>query len=65
MDKFRNNAKDVVWHIPSKYSKEMSQKSEVVSYHTPCIAMYIAPCACSIMQLIGALFSIASHITFS
>ena len=24
-------AKDVTWHIPSKYSEEMSQKSEVVS----------------------------------
>ncbi len=31
MDEYQNCAKDVTWHIPSKYCKEMSQKSEVVS----------------------------------
>ena len=30
--KFKSQAKDIQWHIPSKYSAEMSQKSNVVSY---------------------------------
>ena len=30
IDKF--NTKEVTWHIPSRFTKEMSQKSEVVSY---------------------------------
>ena len=32
MEDFQVFAKDVTWYIPSKYSGEMSQKSEVVSY---------------------------------
>ena len=34
MDDFKDQAKQVVRHIPSKYSKEMATKSEVVSYCT-------------------------------
>ena len=33
LDEFKNNASEVTWHIPSKFTKEMSMKSEVVSNH--------------------------------
>lgn len=29
---FKSSAKEVVWHIPSRYTKEMSRKSEVVRH---------------------------------
>ena len=31
MDEYRDQAKNVVMHIPSKYQKEMGKKSEVVT----------------------------------
>lgn len=33
MDEFQGQAKQVVWHIPSKYAKEMATKTEVVTYY--------------------------------
>ena len=31
MKEFEDRSSDVVWHIPSKFSREMSTKSDVVS----------------------------------
>lgn len=31
LDQFKDQAKDVCWHIPSKFAQEMSTKSAVVS----------------------------------
>ena len=32
MDQFKPQAKEIIWHIPSKYSREMVSKSNVVSF---------------------------------
>ena len=32
LDEFKDKASEVIWHIPSKFNKEMSMKSEVVSH---------------------------------
>ena len=32
MPEFKNQAKEVVWHIPNKYAKQMAEKSTVVSH---------------------------------
>ena len=34
---FKRKSDDVVWHIPSKFTSEMSNKSEVVSKKIMCI----------------------------
>ena len=36
MPEFKNQAKDVVWHIPNKYTQQMAQKSAVVSFKFFC-----------------------------
>jgi len=34
-------SEDVVWHIPSKYSEEPAQKSDVVSRYIPKIELLL------------------------
>ena len=38
MDDFKSQAKQVVRHIPSKYTKEMAQKTEVVRIAKMCMS---------------------------
>ena len=33
MPEFKNQAKDVVWHIPNQYTQQMAQTSAVVSFN--------------------------------
>ncbi len=32
LHQFKGSAKEVIWHIPSKFTDEISRKSEVVRY---------------------------------
>jgi len=32
MPEFKEQAKEVVWHIPNKYAQKMAEKSTVVSH---------------------------------
>lgn len=41
MPEFKNQDKDVVWHIPHQYTQQMAQKSAVVSFNA--IVLQVPP----------------------